>query len=170
MLIVATFSRHDAALDWAQERLAAMFGPIEAVSPDFNFDQTTYYERTMGPGLKKRFLAFRQLRPFEELPDIKNAAIALEAELAGADRFPEPRPLNLDPGFLQLGKFLLATTKDQGHRIYLRDGIFAEVTLRFTEGKFELWPWTYRDYQATEVREFLAEVRERYKSRLAATR
>ena len=50
-----------------------------------------------------------------------------------------------------LGKFLLATTQDQAHRLYLRDGIFAEVTLRFQAGQFEPWPWTYADYQEQAV-------------------
>ena len=134
MLVVACFSRHEEALAWAQERLIETYGPIDLASPDFDFHQTSYYEKTMGTGLKKRFLAFASLRPFEELPDIKNATIALEKDLAQSGRLPEPRPLNLDPGIIQLGKFFLATTKDQGHRIYLRDGIYAEITLRCTRG------------------------------------
>ena len=91
---------------------------------------------------------------------------ALEQRLAAAGRFPELRPLNLDPGHLSLGKFLLATTKDQAHRIYLREGIYAEVTLRYQEGAFEPWPWTYADYREPGVRAFLKEAREFYRRRL----
>ena len=58
-----------------------------------------------------------------------------------------PEMPGLHPGVLALGKFLLATTKDQAHRVYLRDGIFAEVTLRFQDGAFRPWPWTYADYR-----------------------
>ena len=83
--------------------------------------------------------------------------------------FPDARPVNLDPGLMQLGKFMLATTKDQAHRIYLRDGIYAEVTLRFQDGAWELWPWTYRDYQEPAVREFLAEVRDVYRELVVRT-
>jgi hypothetical protein len=64
----------------------------------------------------------------------------------------------------------LATTKDQAHRIYLRDGIFAEVTLRFQAGAFEPWPWTYADYREDFVREFLREARTYYRSRLDESR
>jgi hypothetical protein len=71
--------------------------------------------------------------------------------------------LNLDPGVLSLGKFLLATTKDQAHRIYLCDGIFAEVTLRFEAGEFVPWPWTYADYREPDVREWLKQAREYYR-------
>jgi hypothetical protein len=72
----------------------------------------------------------------------------------------------LDPGVLSLGKFLLATTKDQAHRIYLRDGIFAEVTLRFQDKAFEPWPWTYADYQEPAVRAFLQEARVWYRRQM----
>ena len=62
-------------------------------------------------------------------------------------------------GLVQLGKFLLASTKDQAHRVYLRDDIFAEVTLRFQAGAFEVWPWTYADYHEEAVRAFLNQAR-----------
>jgi len=159
LLVVACFSRHPQALDWAQARLAETYGQLLRVSPDFDFHHTTYYNATMGANLKKRLLVFDQLRPSDILPDVKNFTIGLEADCARGGQFPEERPLNLDPGLVQLGKFLLATTKDQGHRIYLRDGIYAEVTLRFEGKKFECWPWTYADYREPALREFLEEVR-----------
>jgi hypothetical protein len=114
----------------------------------------------MGTGLKKRLLVFAQLRPSDILPWAKNFTIGLENELMVGGRFPEERPLNLDPGLLQLGKFLLATTKDQSHRIYLGDGIYAEVTLRFEGKHFECWEWTYADYREPPLREFLDGARE----------
>ena len=166
MLVVACFSRHPDALRWAEDRLRERFGDVILTSPDFDFHQTRYYEATMGQGLKKRFLAFRDLVPLDCLADVKLFTIDLERQLAELKRFPEVRPLNLDPGLMQLGKFMLATTKDQAHRIYLRDGIFAEATLRFHAGAFELWPWTYRDYQEPAVRQFLGEVREVYRKLL----
>jgi hypothetical protein len=67
-----------------------------------------------------------------------------------------------------LGKFILATTKDQAHRIYLRDGIYGEVTLRFDTGEYEPWPWTYADYRETVVRSALKEFRNYYRIRLQA--
>jgi len=168
LLVVACISRHAEALAWAQERLIAAWSPLASVSPDFSFHHTTYYEATMGSGLVKRFLTFAELAPSDSLPERKLFTNTLEKELADTGRFPEPRPLNLDPGFIQLGKFLLASTKDQAHRIYLRDGIFAEVTLRFQAGAFEVWPWTYRDYHEPALRAFLNEAREYYRQRLVS--
>ncbi len=170
LLVVAAFSRHADALDWAQERLLAAYGPIERVSPDFDFHHTTYYAKSMGAGLRKRLIVFAALRPSDILPQAKNYAIGLENELAASGRYPDERPLNLDPGLLQLGKFLLASTKDQGHRIYLQDGIYAEVTLRFEGKGFECWPWTYADYREPALREFLAEARAELHRRIAQLR
>lgn len=166
LLVVAVFSRHASARQWAREHLQTLFGPIGLVSPEYEFNQTAYYEPTMGAGLRKSFFTFERLVPADSLPALKRQTNALETELAADRRYPEARPLNLDPGLLMLGKFQLATTKDQAHRIYLTDGIFAEVTLRFEAGSFEPWPWTYADYRQELVRDFLREAREYYKVRL----
>jgi hypothetical protein len=166
LLVVAAFGRHDDALRWGRERLGQSYGPVALAGEPFAFTHTAYYKATMGPGLTKQILAFRDLVSPDCLPDVKRHTNALEAELAASGTFAEARPLNLDPGVLMLGKFLLATTKDQAHRIYLRDGIFAEVTLRFEAGSFEPWPWTYADYREPAVRAFLGEAREFYRERL----
>jgi hypothetical protein len=166
LLVVAAFSRHEAALAWARERLQQAHGPVALESLRYDFNQTLYYEPAMGRGLRKAFLVFDQLVRPERLADIKLHTNDLERELARAGRFPEPRPLNLDPGVLTLGKFLLATTKDQSHRVYLHDGIYAEVTLRFRAGAFEPWPWTYADYRQPLVLDFLKEARDFYRRRL----
>jgi hypothetical protein len=170
LLIVAAFSRHADALTWARERLERCYGPVALSSPRFAFVQTDYYTATMGPGLMKELLAFPEPVPLQRLAAIKRQTIALEAELSGSGRFPEARPLNLDPGLLTLGKFMLATTKDQAHRLYLGRGIFAEVTLRYHAGEFQPWPWTYADYRLPEVRGFLQEARNHYRGRLAERR
>ena len=164
LLLVAAFSRHGEALCWARRRLAAAFGPVCLASPAFPFTQTNYYEPTMGPGLRKVFYGFRDLVPPETLAAIKRHTNELEAQLAAAGRHAEPRPLNLDPGLLSLGKFVLATTKNQAHRIYLRDGIYAEVTLCFQDGQFHPWPWTYADYRQPAVLDFLKSARAYYRS------
>jgi hypothetical protein len=168
LLIIAAFSKHEEVLRWAEEKLPVFFGPIARTSRDFSFNQTHYYESSMGSGLRKRFLIFQDLIPAEQLTDIKLRTNELEQELALSKSWPEPRPLNLDPGILSLGKFMLATTKDQAHRIYLRAGIYAETTLRFQDHAFRPWPWTYADYRQPEVLAFLGEARDYYRQRLAS--
>jgi hypothetical protein len=166
LLIVAAFSRHAALRDRARERLADHFGPVAFASEPYSFHHTDYYARSMGSGLLKQLFVFERLAPLDRLPDLKRTAIKLEGELKAGGEYAEERPINLDPGLLNLGKFMLATTKDNAQRVYLRDGIFAEVTLFFRDGEFRHWPWTYADYREDNVRAFLLRAREYYKQRL----
>ena len=167
LLIVAAFSRHLSLLSQAGEKLQEDFGPVALASRPYAFTQTTYYESAMGPGLKKLFLVFADLVAPDCLPEAKLLTNKLEHELARCGAFAEARPINLDPGLLTLGKFMLATTKDQAHRIYLSSGIFAEVTLRYEAGAFLPWPWTYADYRQAAVLEFMRDARDFYRCRLA---
>ena len=120
----------------------------------------------MGLGLQKQFAVFEQLIEADSLADIKLFTNELEDAIRLERAYAEPRPLNLDPGILSLGKFMLATTKDQAHRIYLGRGIFAEVTLRYGGGAFQPWPWTYADYRQELVLTFMNRAREFYRGKL----
>jgi uncharacterized protein DUF4416 len=166
LLVAAVFSRHAEAFAWAKSRMSQLWGPIGLESDPFPFAYTGYYTKSMGPGLTKQLFAFQRLVPLAGLADIKLAAIELEEELRSGGQFSEERPINIDPGLLTLGKFMLATTKDQAHRIYLGKKIFAEVTLRYEDHEFVPWAWTYADYREPFVRDFLNQAREYYKSRL----
>lgn len=167
MLIVAAFSRHPFALTWARERLAAAFGPIWLSGEPYAFHHTAYYRESMGSELLKQLIAFEKFVPLDRLAACKHVTIELEHELITGGRYVEARPINLDPGMLNLGKFMLASTKDNAQRIYLRDGIFAEVTLYFKDGAYQPWPWTYADYREPAVQAFLLQAREYYKQRLS---
>src|SRR5688572_15345798 len=134
LLLAAVFSRYDAALDWAKQTLQAAWGPIALESPRFDHRETTYYEPSMGKELKKAFFAFERLVDPATLAERKLQAIAWEDEYRRQANNPEPRPLNIDPGYITEAKLVLASTKDRDHRIYLSQGIFAEVTLHFQRG------------------------------------
>jgi hypothetical protein len=47
---------------------------------------------------------------------------------------PLPRPVNLDPGFIEPSKLILASTKNFSHRIYIGNKMYAEVTLMYEKG------------------------------------
>jgi hypothetical protein len=129
-------------------------------SEPFDFTETDYYAATMGAGLKKQFLIFERLIDSSELAGIKRATNEFEASYAALARHPEPRPLNLDPGYITPAKLVLASTKDHAHRIYLRDGIFAEVTLVFRQRKWQSLEWTYPDYRRDDYQAFFTRCRE----------
>jgi hypothetical protein len=163
LLLMAAFSRHDDALDWAREKAVAAWGPLLRESPRFEFAETSYYDATMGAGLKKVFFTFR--RPFdpERLVEIKLATNAWEEEYAGLAGKAEARPLNLDPGYLTPGKLVLASTKDFAHRIYLSRGIYAEVTLQYRRRRWEHHQYTFPDYRREDYQRFFSECREELK-------
>jgi hypothetical protein len=160
LLIIAASSRYAAALQWARERAVESFGDIALSSPAFDFAETDYYTATMGAGLKKQFFAFERLVDPSQLAGIKRSTNECEAKYSGLGMHPEPRPLNLDPGYITPAKLVLASTKDHAHRIYLRDGIFAEVTLSFRGRKWQPLEWTYPDYRLDDYQRFFTECRE----------
>src|SRR5580765_2020610 len=104
LLVVAVFSRHDSALEWARQRLDAEFDRIALASEPFEFDHTSYYAGDMGTPLRKQLLAFHHLVPLGSLADHKVLTIAMENELRLTGEYPEARPVNIDPGLLTLGK------------------------------------------------------------------
>ena len=169
LLLLAVFSRRPQAMRWATERAQQHWGPIALSSPRFDFTQTDFYERSMGTELKKQFHVFERLRDPGELPSIKLQTNAWEAEYAEQARdhgWPEPRPLNLDPGYLTEAKLVLASTKDRDHRLYLDRGIYCEGTLYYQKGQWRTRPWTYPDYQTREYHEFFDQCREYLRQRL----
>ena len=160
LLLLAAFSRHDAALDWARVRAQEAWGPVALESPVFRFEETRYYERTMGPDLRKIFLLFSQPFDAADIVDVKLQTNQWEEQCAAESDHPEPRPLNLDPGYLTQGKLVLASTKDFVHRIYLDRGIYAEITLYYQHHQWRHHPWTFPDYRRDDYQAFFSECRD----------
>lgn len=90
----------------------------------------------------RQFVFFRELITQDRLKEIKNLTRVIENEQS----IEGSRRVNLDPGLLAPARVVLATTKDYAHRIYLGDGIFAETTLIFRNGKFMPGEFAYSDY------------------------
>jgi hypothetical protein len=157
-ILVCGILRH-AAHDWdaTSAALTERFGPVAATTDARPFTETTYYEREMGPGLLRSYLAFERLVDPGMLPDIKLATNAIE----DASAEDESRTVNLDPGLVTSHSVILATCKDFSHRIYLRDGIYAEVTLMARKHRLDVLPWTYPDYRTPETIAFMEEQRQR---------
>jgi hypothetical protein len=160
LLLIAASSRYDAALDWAHTTAQLQYGALALISESFDFTETDYYTPTMGADLKKQFFAFDRLIDPGELSAIKRQTNEWEATYAAMGSHSEPRPLNLDPGYITLAKLVLASTKDHSHRIYLRDGIHAEITLMFRQRKWQPMEWTYPDYRRDDFQQFFTQCRE----------
>ena len=150
----------------AERRLVEHLGSADLSSPVLPFEQTDYYREQMGPDLKRKFIGFDRLIRPETLVEVKRITNSLERDFARDVDAGPVRPVNLDPGYLALAKVVLATTKDFAHRVYLGGGIYAEVTLRFRQGKYEPWEWTYPDYRTPEYGAFFLEMRDRLREQL----
>ncbi len=151
-----------AALTWSpavdeaavRSTLSAAWGRIAMESDAYEFDAfTRYYSAEMGAGLLKRLVAFAAPLSPEDLVTRKIESNDLERLWQDAQG---NRKVNIDPGYLSPSIFVLASTKYAGRRIYLRDGIYAEITLWFEGGAYRPLSWTYPDYRQARVIETLA--------------
>ncbi|MCU0588309.1 MAG: DUF4416 family protein [Syntrophobacteraceae bacterium] len=127
------------------------FGPLDLLTEPIPFSYTRYYEREMGTGLWRQVGSFESLVDQGALPDIKLATNAMESELACEGH----RTVNLDPGILTEERLLLASGKNYTHRVYLRNGIYADLTLMYQKGAYRPFPWTYADYREPMLLHFL---------------
>lgn len=137
------------------EALSERFGPMDFLAAPERFLYTTYYDKEMGPGIHWQCGSFLQLVHPETLPDIKLFTNQLELLVSR----PGGRQVNIDPGLLSEERFILATGKNYTHRIYLRDGIYADLTLIYQKGAFRILPWTYPNYQAPAMLHILDTLR-----------
>ncbi len=146
----------------SERRLIKTFGPLCLESPIWDFVYTDYYKKEFGNNLKRKFLSFRKLIKPDKFCAIKLLTNKIEIKLSKNGR----RRINIDPGYIDAAKLILATTKNYSHRIYLEKGIFGEITLTYQDGQFKALPWTYPDYQTKEYIGFFNEVRNKYLSEL----
>lgn len=148
------------AIEWACQRATLVWGELALRSPLFDFNQTNFYEAEMGSNLKKQLLAFARFMDPAELPDSKLLSNDWEREYAQAAGGKNSRPVNIDPGYLTEAKLVLASTKDRDHRMYLRNGIYAEITLYYHQRQWRTSRWTYPDYQQQAYFDFFCECRD----------
>lgn len=167
LLFIAIMASHT---DWIREAIALLsdeFGRVISQAPPYEFDQfTAYYATEFGTGLKKTIIALNRLIPPEHLMAIKRRTNEWEATFQNAavpSLQPIARRVNLDPGYVNLSKVVLATTKDHAHRIYIGQGIFEEITLTYRKKEgFLPNPWTYPDYAAQDRLAFFNSLRQNY--------
>ena len=140
----------------ASRLLYEKWGEPERVSPFIPFIWTNYYE-DIAHELDRCFFSYPGLFPMSELPDWKIETCNLEKATGSTRR------VNLDPGTIDGARLLLASTKGHAHRIYLRDGIFAEVTLCRRKGKWESFFYTFPDFKSGAYFSWLEKVRQDWK-------
>ena len=154
--VASVFTGEEGLFSEVESVLAKRLGKPDYTSPVLDFNQTAYYAKEMGTGLVRRIYSFPKLIQPNELASLKRWTIGIEDQF----RVNGKRRVNIDPGYLSLAKLVLATTKDNIHRICIGEGIYAEVTLFFQKGRFHSWPWTYPDYASEKYRDIFKAIRE----------
>jgi len=165
-LFVGFISNEVPLIEEVGSLLSKKFGAVGIQTNIWDFSFTTYYNKEMGEGLKRKFLTFEDLISVENSEAIKLFTNKVEEEFSGPGK--GKRRINIDPGYLSLGKLVLLTTKDYYHRIYLGRGIYAEATLYYKGDSFRALEWTYPDYKTKEYIDFFNGVRKGYSEQLKA--
>ena len=165
-LIIGVLTSIPELLDQIDRTLEEYFGSIDLRSGVLPFTFTDYYNEEMGKGIQRQFYSFEKLIMPDEIAPIKVKTNTIEESIASSNKYSVERPINIDPGYISESRLILASTKDFSHRIYLRDGIYAEVTLNYRGGRYETFPWTFPDYKSADYHNFFLKVRELYVKKL----
>jgi hypothetical protein len=161
-LIFSVFTSTEDYFLKAKEEITCFFNNIEQISDKFTFNHTRYYEKEFGKDLFRKFIIVKELYKRDNIAKVKIISNKIEELLSINGK----RMVNIDPGYMSLENFVLFTTKNYTHRIYLESGIFADLTLIYQNNDFMKLPWTYPDYSSDEIRNYLKTIRESYKEQL----
>jgi Domain of unknown function (DUF4416) len=165
---VALLSSSPELITAVETDLAAILGAIDGRSDIIPWTVSPFYEKEMGAGLLRRFLSFLPPASPENLATVKLQTQQIEENYR--ERGAGGRRVNLDPGYLDVYKVVLASTKNACQRVALHSGIYGEATLFYYNGRFHGLDYTYRDYLWPETLAFLTTLREGYLEQLKQLR
>ncbi len=161
-LIVSLVHASRDALADALALLERRFGRVQFETIDIPHSNGAQYAEEMGNGLQRRCFSFLKLVDRDTLPEIKEACCRIEAQLGDHVDDYTFRTVNIDPGIMCPSNLVMASHREYNHRIYLRDGVFAEVELIYSRGKLLRLPWTDMDFCHDEAIDFFLRVRQTF--------
>ena len=169
-LIISMFTSDKCLFSLYKEELIKRFGEVDIESNTQPFDFTDYYEKEFGKNLVQKLFSFFTLIRQDGLAEIKIITNSIENNFKKGNIknniTHHKRKINIDPGYITLNKYILASTKNGPSRIYLNQGIYAEITLRFINKSFVPCEFTYPNYKTNEYINFLNSIRQKYKLQL----
>ncbi|MFC1806958.1 DUF4416 family protein [Candidatus Omnitrophota bacterium] len=160
-LLIGIIAQSNELILLAERVLQKSFGEIDYKSQIIRFDFTDYYEKEMGRNLLRRFISFKELITPSKLAKIKVLSNKIESKISKSSPGGN-RKVNIDPGYINDAKLVLASVKDFSHRIYLSKGIYSEVTLQYRDRSFRYYDWTYPDYRTDEYLKIFHDIRALY--------
>jgi hypothetical protein len=146
----------------AKSLMIEYFGNFDFESETKKFDVSNYYKDEMGENIFRVFLSFETLRTPDFLVEMKLKSLEIEIKLAYEGR----RKVNIDPGYIDFSKVILATFKGAGSKIYLAKGVWADLILRYEKGTFHPFPWTFPDFRDGRYNQILIKIRNLYKEQI----
>ncbi len=166
LVVLGVLSADEEQAGAAVSAFGDTFGGVALFGPAVPFDSTRYYEAEMGPGLARRFYAFQEMANPDRLVDLKLAAWKLEQDLALDGR----RRVNLDPGYVDVAKVVLASFKPAPHKLYLGQAVWADTVLFYRDGALRPLPWTFPDLREGPHVDFFGQARRHHRALLRAWR
>lgn len=157
-IISIIYSSMDALAD-SLKSLERKFGPVQYETLEIPCQRSEMYREEMGEGLQRRFFSFEKLVSRDSLAEAKKICHKIEPEFADRIEGYDFRAVNIDPGILTTSNLVMTSHREFNHRIYLEDGIYAEITLIHANGGFRRLPWTHPDFCEAEAIEFFTRVR-----------
>ena len=153
VLIIALMYHEDEIYNNTLNELINNFRNTKIIGEEYLFSHSIYYADEMGEDLKKSYIV-----------EVKKTTDEIEKKYLDSNN---NRKINIDPAILTLENFVLVTNKNFTHRIYLKDGVFADLTLIYKKKKgYTELPWTYADYSSDETKNFLKKIRELFYNKL----
>jgi hypothetical protein len=161
-LFIGMLSNDTSLFDKMQAVLEEIYGPVDIESPVWPWEHTSYYAKEMGEGLKRKFIFFKEHIGMLDVRDAKLRTVDIEKQYLNENG---GRSINLDPGYLDLARIVLVSTKDFSHKIYVGRGIYAEVTLTFDRlsNSYRVMPFTFPDFRDERYHGVFKEARKLYK-------
>ena len=141
--LIAVLYHREELLAAVKEKLVQLWGEIDFEGADHIFDVTDYYNPEMGSPLMRRLISFGRLYPPDILVDMKLQCNDIETALSREGR----RSVNLDAGYLDHNKYLLASAKEAGQKVYLDKGIYADLSGRYKDGRYRPFEWSFPDFR-----------------------
>jgi hypothetical protein len=143
------------------KKLGRYFGKSDYISEWFDFIYTSFYEPEMGQNLKRCIVSFAKNLPPEILPKSKKWTAKVENKFRQNGK----RQINIDAGYMDFGKVVLASGKTGGHKISLTKNCYADMIMDYQKGSFHPMPWCFPDFASGVYNKALIEIRSLLKAK-----
>jgi hypothetical protein len=157
LFVSVIYSHLDAVAD-AMHLLEKKFGRVHYETTDLPFTEKCYTEE-MGSNLQRRLLAFDGDFARDCLAEAKDTCARIEEKLGDTIDDYTFRTANIDPGIISPGNVVISSYTEFNHRLYIGRGVFAEVVLSWSRGRFVRMPWTCPDFCHDEAIDLFLRVR-----------